>query len=677
MAQYELSLRDYWRIIRKRRWVIITIFSLIFIGTFIYSSLQPRIYQAVATVHYKEQRLLATLLTELIQYPVGDVMQSQALLIKSWSVAEIAGKDLGWVRADMPVEQANQTISSIQSSVDTKVIQDTDSINIIVTNKDPNKASEIANAIAIAYQQYNLIDKSKQATNLRQTVENRLSQTMTELEQSERALQRFKEQNPDVIGAAIPAYNRYESLKKEEETLLRKYTPKYPDVIKVRSEIETLEKELSKYPAKEITLSQLTRNIQINSLLYSDRKQQFENAKIAEGEKTSDITISNLSLLPTTPIKPHTATNQIIGVILGIIISFSLAFIIEHLDTSIGTIEEIELLLKLPVLGVIPFLSSDTARPREKPSKKDILTFLSDAISDSFTILFGGRGKGTSESATRERSRVVTEKVASDREGVTAQLIWNFSPTSPLFEAYRTLRTNLLQSRPPEAEQKLLNNTPENNKRVILITSTGPQEGKTITAANLAITMALQGTLTLLVDMDMRKPFIHKSFGLERENGLSDVLIGIKKTDECLHNITDVLVGGTNFDAIMNTPGIDNLHILTAGTSVPNPSELLSRGTDRLLDELRSRYHYIICDCPPVLPVADVLIVGPKVDVVALVYRAGRTAKGALVRAKEQTLSARINLKGIILNYVSPEIEVSPTYYYHYYKHYDTERTKT
>ena len=135
MAQYELSLRDYWRIIRKRRIVIITIIIAILVITFIYSSFQPQVYQATATVHYKEQRLLATMLSELIQYPIGDIMLSQAKLIQSWGVAELAAKSLGWVKADTPVEDANRIISSIQASVEAKVETNTDSINIIVQHR--------------------------------------------------------------------------------------------------------------------------------------------------------------------------------------------------------------------------------------------------------------------------------------------------------------------------------------------------------------------------------------------------------------------------------------------------------------------------------------------------------------------------------------------------------------
>ncbi|HLD35565.1 MAG TPA: AAA family ATPase [Planctomycetota bacterium] len=687
MAQYELSLRDYWRIIRKRRIVIITIIIAILVITFIYSSFQPQVYQATATVHYKEQRLLATMLSELIQYPIGDIMLSQAKLIQSWGVAELAAKSLGWVKADTPVEDANRIISSIQASVEAKVETNTDSINIIVQHRDPKKTAEIANALAFAYQQYNLIDKSRQATNLRQTLANRLEHVNGVLKEKATELQRFKEQHPDVTGTAVPAYNRYDALKKEEDALLRKYTPKHPDVIRIRQEISGLDKELAKYPEKERTISELIRDVAINSDLYTDYTKQLENAKIAEGEKTPDVNVDNPAQTPISPIRPNKMTNMFIGLIIGMIMSLSLAFIIEHLDTTIGTIEEIEQLIQLPVIGVIPYLSTtEQEKHHSKRHKKDLLSSATDMLLDTFyTPLFsepktaspGDSGGAHASGGTGKQDfSVKSEKSISETERIRGQLIWNYSPTSPLFESYRTLRTNLIRSgvKPGVENAAQANQLPDASNKIITITSTGPQEGKTITSSNLAITMGLQGGMVLLVDMDMRKPMIHKIFGLERENGLSDILIGIKKVDECIHNITDMLVGGVKFDVIINTPGIDNLHIITAGTAVPNPSELLTRGVSELFNQLRKRYQYIICDCPPVLPVTDVLVVGPKTDLTAIVYRAGKTAKGALLRAKEQIVSSHINLKGLILNYVTPEIEVSPTYYYNYYRYYPSEK---
>jgi capsular exopolysaccharide synthesis family protein len=136
-------------------------------------------------------------------------------------------------------------------------------------------------------------------------------------------------------------------------------------------------------------------------------------------------------------------------------------------------------------------------------------------------------------------------------------------------------------------------------------------------------------------------------------------------------------MGGISYDVLTKTPGIDNLNIITAGSNVPHPAELISTdAVNNLLKELRTRYDYIILDSAPVLPVTDVLILGQKANTVLLVYKAGRTAKSALMRTVDQLKNANINVKGIILNHISPEIDISPNYYYHYYRNYPSTEHK-
>jgi tyrosine-protein kinase Etk/Wzc len=359
-----------------------------------------------------------------------------------------------------------------------------------------------------------------------------------------------------------------------------------------------------------------------------------------------------------------------------------MAFIVEHLDTSLGTIEEMETLLQLPVLGVIPYLSSppkdrgggvawgdseeslQTRRRRERG--KPEVQASGSVLRNWFIRVFAGR-------------QALTKKLPR-REELRHQLVLNYSPTSPIAEAYRILVTNALKEEGPTPGEVSGTGKPR-SARVILLTSTGPQEGKTITAANLAITMAQKGATVLLVDLDLRKSALHKVFGLDKEPGLSNLLQGTSQIDSAVRTIADTLIGsatapGLNWEMVIATPGIDNLHILPAGSTILNPAEVLgSAEMNRILGELRMKYDYLVCDCPPILPVTDVLVVGPKPDTtVVLIYRAGRTAKGALVRAKEQLTTAGIKIKGIVLNYMSPEIEVSPTYYYHYYKYYPSEK---
>ncbi|MBI4712316.1 MAG: polysaccharide biosynthesis tyrosine autokinase [Planctomycetes bacterium] len=681
---YELSLNDYWRVLRKRRGIIILSFLVISTATFMFSMLQPTIYEVSSTVQYSEQRSKIDLLNELVNYQIGDVMLSQTKVVNSWSVMELAAQEMGSVKPDTPAEQANQIIASLQSTVSAQIEPNTNLIIIRVRSSDPKKAAEIANATALAYLQFNLMEKSKANTQLRQTVENRLNQVLLKLTKSEDELRFFKEQNPGVSSGASASYNQYEDLKKRLEELKGKFTDKHPEIIKLNTQLEVLQKELSRYPQKELAISRLERAVIINNALYADLKSKAEKAFLDEAEKTSDVTIVNRAIPPSKPIKPNKTTNQMVGSLLGLMVGFVLAFVVEHLDTSIGTIEDLETLLKLPVLGVIPYLSTttpDRSDPDVTSGRKP------SAGRDWLDWLFG------SPSPVREEGRE-RDYAESRSEEIRNQLVINYSPTSPIAEAYRILRTNILRVDKPSPENTITQSgliaspgepKPGNGQyppglystapkgKIIVVTSTGPDEGKTITSANLSITMAQKGEHTLLVDGDMRKALVHRIFGLDKAPGLSDILMGAYKFDKVVRTITDTLIGGLNWDLITKTIGIDNLHIITAGSGVQNPSELLSSAeSDLLLRELRARYSYIIIDCPPVLPVTDVLVLGPKSDMLVMVYRAGKTARGALVRARDQLVTAHIRIKGLCLNHMSPEIEISPTYYYRRYHYYSS-----
>jgi len=200
------------------------------------------------------------------------------------------------------------------------------------------------------------------------------------------------------------------------------------------------------------------------------------------------------------------------------------------------------------------------------------------------------------------------------------------------------LRTNVTFV---SAEQRAL--------QVICITSPGPGEGKSTTAANLAITLAQQGAHTLLVDADLRRPHVHRSFNLVQEPGLTDILIGTSAPREAIRpNV------------------IQGLDVLPGGALPPNPSELLgSEAMHRLLGELRAQYDTIIFDTPPTLAVTDATVLGRNADAVILVLRAGETDATAAQRAVEAFRRVQTRLAGAVLNGVQ---KTRDRYYYYYGK---------
>ena len=195
----------------------------------------------------------------------------------------------------------------------------------------------------------------------------------------------------------------------------------------------------------------------------------------------------------------------------------------------------------------------------------------------------------------------------------------------------------------------------EHKRNTLLFTSSGPKEGKTTTAINIAIVMAQAGEKTLLIDADLRKPRVGKTFDIHEKEGLTELLAGDKSIDEVVHK-TD----------------IDNLTVMVCGAIPPNPSELLgSKKMDKLIKDLEEKYDRIIIDTAPVLAVTDSVVLSSKVDGTIVVIKAGDTNRNAVLKTKEILQSVHAsNLIGVVLNMVDTAKNGSQYYYYHYYGKY-------
>lgn len=210
-------------------------------------------------------------------------------------------------------------------------------------------------------------------------------------------------------------------------------------------------------------------------------------------------------------------------------------------------------------------------------------------------------------------------------------------PKSYATEAYRTLRTNIQYAAVDRPVQSLL------------ITSAGPGEGKSLTAANLAVVMAQSGKNTLLVDCDLRKPMLHRLYDQRNERGL-----------------TSLLVHGGNPASVTNNTMVPQLNLITSGQIPPNPSELLgSQAMQPLLQELKNRYDSVILDGPPLITVTDAALLAPLVDGVLLVIEAGQTRIDMAQEAKSILQNAGARVIGCVLNGVRRK--ASDYRYYNYY----------
>lgn len=622
-----LNLSDYWLILRKRGWIAVVTFAVILTSTIIHTNKIEPVYLASSSVRIVERKSVSSLLMEMVVSSSTDSMASQAKTITSQPIIERVVFELDLVSRDAPREDITSAITQVESSIFTAPIENTNIIRISVTHRDPKMAALIANKVAEVFIDYDAKEKSEQTRKVRIFIENQLADVTKRLNESEEKLKDFKKTG-EATGAAVNLLNNLANLEQQKLSLTKIFTEKYPDVVKIDEEIGSLMEKLKTYPDKELEFARLTRATEVDEKAYRGLQEKLQEARIGEAEKVEDVKIVDVAVPPTRPVKPNKQVNITIGGLVGLIMGFFLTFVFESLDASLGTIEDVETLVKLPVLAVIPFLKS-----------KEV----------------------------KEKKWGFTRKKPDPIENMRSQLLIKFDRRSPNTEAYRILRTNL------KVDELL-----KNNEKVIVITSTGPDEGKSLTALNLSIVLAENNHKTLLIDADLRKSILHKVLGLKREPGLSDVLIGSAKLEDSIRTIVDIFMGDIGADEVAKSPGLDNLNLLTSGTFVPNASEILdSPRFSQLLQTLKNIYDFIIIDVPPVLPVPDGVIVGSKADRSYLVYRAGATSRMALLRAKNQMDLMNAGPKGVILNCMTPEAELVPNYYYYYnYKYYEEDKGK-
>ncbi len=235
----------------------------------------------------------------------------------------------------------------------------------------------------------------------------------------------------------------------------------------------------------------------------------------------------------------------------------------------------------------------------------------------------------------REESRLVVRKMGNSR--VDSRIVSYFDPKALITEQYKVLRTNFLslnKGRPP---------------KTMVITSSLHSEGKTITALNLAVSLAhtVHKPKILMIDADLRRGRISKYLGVEQEKGLTEILEGKGLLEEAMFHID-----------------LENLTFMASGSVPPNPSELLASDAMRnLIHEVRGKFDYVLIDTPPIISVTDAGIVGALAEGVLMVIQAGRTQRGIVDRATELLHQAHARLIGHVLTNIEYHL---PEYIYRY-----------
>lgn len=623
MAQGELTLSDYGRILGKRMGEIIGSVVLLLVISWLVVGEQQPIYRANAKIKLERAQALSSNVFQGFQSYYENPIATESRVIESRAIAETIVRKLAL--ADEAADPtAFQTVTGeVQGSIRAEPVTDTNIIQVIVTGSNAERTALMANTAAEAYIENNLMEKNKQARKVLDFVQTQLVQTEGRLRETEEALKRLRQEGR-ATGLAVSLQNRVMDVEGELARQRPKLTEAHPDIKRLEEQAEELRTQLRSMPEAELDFARLSREVEVNEKTYRTLRERLEEARIAEAEKIADATIIERATVPRSPINPPKRFGLLVGALLGLLLGCVLAFVVETLDTSIGTIEDVERLLQVPVLAVIPHV---------------------------------GRMERTRLTAKQSwRQRLSLKKIKNQMPIEAREALHvHYQPHSVASEAYRILRTNLKLA----AERK-----------VLLVTSAGPAEGKTTMISNLGIVLAQSGSRTLLISSDLRRPELDRIFGLEREAGLAEILQGTLTFERALRGLSDFILGKFGFDEAVKHPYLANLSLITSGHRLPDsPAELIgSKAMQDLLVTARAQFDVVLLDLPPILPVADSLVLAPQVDGVVLIYQVGRISRGALLRAKTQLESVGARLLGVVLNHVKPEVKSEPQYYYQAYK---------
>ncbi len=486
-------------------------------------------------------------------------------------------------------------------------------ITISAMGYRPEMVAKVANAAAEAYIEMNHksnIDSFRQSFLM---ISQSLAEIREKIKAGELAFQKidsevrllealkiYGERHPLVVQLRSDIPQLTEKIKFEIQNLETTEVGQRKDLAPLLTTYRTSLDELQKVERDLYILKPLLeQEVSSQKEMYNSIFKKLQGVEVSGGGSVwVDAEVVEPASVPSDPIRPNKKLNLTIGFFVGLFIGVGLAFFLEYLDSSIRSLDDVRSYLRLFPLGMVPHVGF--AGGRESRVVKE----------------------GESPAIIRERS------------------FWLAGDTDvPLYvaEAYRIIRTNLGFG------------SVDSDLRVIQVTSSVKGEGKTTTAANIAVSLALAGSRTLLVDADLRRPCLHRILGMEGiENGLSNTLSN-----------------GHSWESAVVPTTTPNLYLLPAGTIPPNPSELLSSKRMRaLIDELRENFEMVVLDSPPVISVADAAIIASRTDGTIFVSRAGFVPRHLCQQAKHSLESVNGKIIGCVLNDVQTEQQ---PYYYHQY----------
>ncbi len=699
----------YLRLLMRRKWLILLVFTVVTAAATLYTMRQPRVYGAQISliIDAKEPRFLDQQIQDVNNETTGnywankEFLETQFRIIQSRAVSQRVVEKLGLGGdadflglSKVPDEKKRaelmarvDAVAIVQSKIKVEPVKDSRISMIKIEDAEPNRAALLANEVAQAYMDEVMGQKLKLTENASKWLDERRDSLSEAAKQSELALYNFRRQSDmlstsiddraNMVSArltstssaltdvqlriaglrarvaairnvqqtqgaddrlwaeALPAARENVNLGEYKKRLLlmrnecndlaSRYLDGHPKLIECKDKLAGAEKdfarelsnlvisteaELKEAIEKERNLSALFNEAKQEAFEVEKKKLELDHLK-SENENTrrqydsvfkrlKDIELSgllrtsNIRVLDSArpvlaPVRPNVPQGVLMGIIAGLVLGLGLALLLEFLDASVASQQEIEERLGLTFLGFVPSIP---------------------------------------DAPTSAESR---------------DLHIHREPKSLIAECTRSIRTNLLFMSPDKPFKRML------------VTSSGPQEGKSTTAINLGIAMAQSGNRVLIIDTDMRRPRLHKAFGVSNEVGVSSLVVGEGK-----------------LDAALKSTEVPGLFLLPCGPIPPNPAELMhTKAFGDLLEQLGEKFDRLILDSPPVGAVADAVVLATRVDGVVVVLKAGRTHRDMAKRTVKALRDVNANIYGAVLNDVNLERSKYGDYYYGYaYRYY-------
>lgn len=383
------------------------------------------------------------------------------------------------------------------------------------------------------------------------------------------------------------------------------------------------EMEQQKSQAFELSKSQVQYNVMQRELTTSREMlesvlKQIKETTLAVESNASNVSVVDYAVVPREPSFPDKRMVIFVGLLIGFAGALGVVFLLNYLDNTLRTPEDLQYYIKVPSLGVVPSFKLEPhllPAPQSKSDRGD--------LGSSLPVSMGDRDANAPVQFLRD-------------------------PQSLAAEAYRTIRTGILLSQAGEPP------------RTLLITSAQSSEGKTTSAVNLAASLASAGARVMVVDADLRRPSVAKQLNI----------------DSRLPGLVEMLTGQCSYREVALKDAVPGISVIPSGKIPPNPAELLgSPQMASIIDNLAERYDYVIIDSPPILPVTDSVILSRFVDGVVMVVRGSATPRRVVADARQRLRAVGARMLGIILNDV--DVSAGDYYYYNrYYQAYHQEDTK-